>query len=189
MDLRHYDGKLVRITDDRGGVFEGECVWFPAEYGEAELGRAVEGLEIDDTVFYADEISSVRQISEKPTLIWDGQRQHSMKLRPEPFVKVANGTKTIELRLWDEKRRLINIGDLIRFENADDDTEIVRVVVKDLHIFPSFRELYASLDLTKCGYTDEEKASASPDDMNEYYSHEQQLAHCVVGIEIAPYVW
>ena len=33
---------------------------------------------------------------------------HKMKLRKEPFEQMAMGTKTVEMRLDDEKRRLIN---------------------------------------------------------------------------------
>lgn len=32
--------------------------------------------------------------------------KHQMKLNNEPFESIKNGTKTIELRLYDEKRRL-----------------------------------------------------------------------------------
>ena len=30
---------------------------------------------------------------------------HTMKLKKEPFEKIKNGSKTIELRLYDEKRQ------------------------------------------------------------------------------------
>ena len=38
---------------------------------------------------------------------------HEMSLRPGPFAKIADGTKRYELRLHDEKRRLIAVGDTI----------------------------------------------------------------------------
>jgi len=31
---------------------------------------------------------------------------HKMKLKQEPFDKIKKGTKTMELRLYDEKRQL-----------------------------------------------------------------------------------
>ena len=38
---------------------------------------------------------------------------HEMSLRPGPFAKIADGTKRYELRLQDEKRRLIKeLGDV-----------------------------------------------------------------------------
>ncbi|MBQ1852397.1 MAG: ASCH domain-containing protein, partial [Lachnospiraceae bacterium] len=38
-----------------------------------------------------------------------------MQLQPEPFDLIKSGAKTIELRLYDEKRRKIRIGDEIVF--------------------------------------------------------------------------
>lgn len=40
-----------------------------------------------------------------------------MKLRESPFERIKNGTKTVEFRLYDEKRSKINIGDQIEFLN------------------------------------------------------------------------
>ena len=38
-----------------------------------------------------------------------------MKLDKEPFEKIKSGEKTIELSLYDEKRRKIREGDIIVF--------------------------------------------------------------------------
>ncbi len=40
---------------------------------------------------------------------------HEMLLAPKPFEMMKSGQKTIELRLYDEKRKHIQIGDRIRF--------------------------------------------------------------------------
>ena len=39
--------------------------------------------------------------------------KHKIKLQPEYYDYVLKGTKRIEIRLFDEKRQLINIGDKI----------------------------------------------------------------------------
>ena len=109
---------------------------------------------------------------------------HQMNLHAAPFDMIARGIKTIELRLWDEKRRLIKVGDEIEFTHSKDSTRTLRCRVVALHTFPSFAELYANLPLLKCGYTADDIATASPDDMNLYYSKEQQEKYGVVGIEI-----
>ena len=44
---------------------------------------------------------------------------HKMNLNPEPFEMIRNGQKTIELRLNDEKRRMINVGDMIEFTQTE----------------------------------------------------------------------
>ena len=38
-----------------------------------------------------------------------------MKLQESPFERIKSGTKTVEFRLYDEKRSKINIGDQIEF--------------------------------------------------------------------------
>lgn len=106
---------------------------------------------------------------------------HSMKLNDRPFEMIKSGKKTIELRLYDEKRRKVNIGDTILFKSG---TEKLTVTVKAIHIFCNFEELYAALPLDKCGYSAEELLTASPEDMLEYYSKEQIEKYGVVGIEI-----
>ena len=44
---------------------------------------------------------------------------HYMKLRENPFIAMKTGYKTIELRLNDEKRQTLNIGDSIVFQSID----------------------------------------------------------------------
>lgn len=109
---------------------------------------------------------------------------HEMRLNPAPFRMIRSGEKTIELRLYDEKRRRIAVGDTITFTETDTGAKM-RVTVTALHVFPSFAELYRALPLTKCGYTEAEQKAACPDDMLAYYSAEQQRQYGVVGIEVA----
>ena len=114
-----------------------------------------------------------------------GQRitTHEMKLRPEPFGKIRSGSKTIELRLYDEKRQKIRIGDVIEFV-CTEDSEMIRATVKALHRFDSFTELYNTLPLLQCGYTAEDVDRAQPSDMEAYYSAQEQQKYGVVGIEL-----
>ena len=109
---------------------------------------------------------------------------HSMQLQPAPFEMIRNGTKTIELRLFDEKRKKIRTGDTILFTNTES-REILKVRVLELCVFDSFETLYSRLPLLECGYTEEDVDTASPDDMNAYYSREMQQKYGVVGIRVA----
>ena len=109
---------------------------------------------------------------------------HKMRLNEAPFHKIKSGEKTIELRLYDEKRRLMSEGDIIEFTNVQNPNEVLKCEIVKLHIFDSFYELYATLTLTKCGYTDKNVNNAKAEDMNEYYSVEEQEMYGVVGIEL-----
>ncbi len=110
---------------------------------------------------------------------------HTLNLHPQPFALIADGRKTIELRLYDEKRSQIQVGDTLVFTHSNDSTQTLTAKVTALHRFTDFAALYAALPLDKCGYLPEELPTASPEDMNLYYSAEKQALYGVVGIEIA----
>ena len=107
--------------------------------------------------------------------------KHDMKLNNGPFKNIKNGTKTIELRLNDEKRQLLKIKDLIEFTNRET-LEQMLVEIKNLYHYPSFEELYKHFDKVAMGYKEDE--AANPKDMEEYYPKEEQEKYGVLGIEI-----
>lgn len=109
---------------------------------------------------------------------------HHMKLQPSPFEKIKSGLKTYELRLLDPKRQSITPGDIIEFLNLANKRDKIRVRVIALHPFSNFAELYDALPLLKCGYTEDNVSDASPDDMEQYYSKDEQAKWGVVGIEL-----
>lgn len=109
---------------------------------------------------------------------------HYMNLNPQPFAMIASGKKTIELRLNDEKRRRIAVGDEICFINTDESCSELQTKVLALHRCDSFKELYNILPLLKCGYTAADISTAKPEDMDLYYSPEQQRKYGVLGIEL-----
>lgn len=106
---------------------------------------------------------------------------HKMNLNDGPFHRIKNGTKTIELRLNDEKRQLLKENDLIEFTNRETSESIVVEVVK-LHQYSNFDELYQYFDKISLGYDEED--AASPKDMERYYSKEEQDMYGVLGIEV-----
>lgn len=107
---------------------------------------------------------------------------HKMKLKQDPFEKIKNGSKTIELRLFDEKRQHVQIGDFIEFSLMNNPNEKIQTRVIVLHHFDSFLELYGNLPKEKLGYKTGE--TLEPNYMDAYYSREEQEKYGVVGIEI-----
>lgn len=65
-----------------------------------------------------------------------------MHLSDDMFEAVKAGTKTVEIRLFDEKRKLVDIGDYIEFRKNGDESESVRRRVTDLNIWETFEELF-----------------------------------------------
>lgn len=109
---------------------------------------------------------------------------HYMKLHAQPYEMIASGEKTIELRLNDEKRQKLQVGNVIEFSKSKAPDETMQAQVIALHHFPDFAALYTVLPLDKCGYTPEELPTASPADMDAYYSPEEQKKFGVLGIEL-----
>lgn len=60
----------------------------------------------------------------------------------EPFVNIKKGIKTMEIRLNDEKRQEIKLGNIIKTINQDNDSEVLYVKVIGLARFGSFRDLF-----------------------------------------------
>ena len=68
-----------------------------------------------------------------------------MKLVDFAFQKVKSGEKDIEVRLNDEKRQLIKIGDIIEFSHIETG-EILKVKVINLYKYDTFKELFDNFD-------------------------------------------
>ena len=106
---------------------------------------------------------------------------YHMHLASKPFELIKNGKKVIEMRLNTPDRSHIAIGDKIVFTNQDDG-RILEVLVLNIQIYPSFKELYANNDKSLLGYDKDE--IANPDDMLIYYKQENIDKYGVLGITI-----
>ena len=110
---------------------------------------------------------------------------HEMRLNNGPFNLIKEGSKTVEMRLYDEKRKNIQVGDIIKFINRSTNEEL-KVKVTYLHIYDSFESLYRDFDKVSIGYKKDDEAN--PKDMEKYYSIEDQNKYGVLGIEMELYI-
>ena len=62
--------------------------------------------------------------------------------------------KTVEIRLYDEKRQEIKEGDEILFHRLADESNFLMTNVIALHRFNSFKELFSSDLFSKAGCDD-----------------------------------
>lgn len=106
---------------------------------------------------------------------------HHMKLYNDSFESIKNKTKTIEMRLNDEKRSVIKIADIIIFTNTTT-LEQLKVKVINLYRYDNFDQLYKNHDKISIGYKEDE--IANPQDMLNYYSKEMIAIYGVLAIEI-----
>lgn len=108
---------------------------------------------------------------------------HNMGLQDKYFNFIKHGTKRLELRLYDEKRQKIRLGDLIRFKKSNG--EILRCRVEALHIYPDFASLFA--DFPKEMLADKTiSKNEMLEIMREFYPEKRQHESGVVGIQIEP---
>ena len=106
---------------------------------------------------------------------------HKMKLSPSAFKSISSEKKTVEMRLNDEKRAALKIGDEIEFENTAT-YETVRCAVVNISKYKNFFDLYSDFDKISIGYN--ETQTANPEDMYDYYSPEQIEKYGVLAIKI-----
>ena len=106
---------------------------------------------------------------------------HKLKLQPTFYNFIQIGTKRIELRLYDEKRKNIKIGDTITFYKLPDLKENFQCNVKDLIFSNSFKDLIENLDIEQIADKNFTKNQVL-DALNSFYTKEQQDEFGVVGI-------
>lgn len=104
---------------------------------------------------------------------------HKMRLVDFAFNSIRNKEKTIEVRLNDEKRQLIKVGDIIEFQHIDNG-DILKVKVVDLYRFSTFEELFDRFDNKKLGLKEDDDYTI----MNDFYTKEEQEEYGALGIEI-----
>lgn len=105
--------------------------------------------------------------------------EHVLRLQSTPFSKIKAGAKTVEVRLYDEKRQLLKIGDTIEFFLVDDPSQKVRVKILDLVRCTTFVELYNVFSPEELG----ELKKEDWENMYHYYTKEQEEWYGVLGIK------
>ena len=108
---------------------------------------------------------------------------HEMKLQPKYYEFIKNGTKRIELRLNDEKRSLIKLGDTIKFLKEPELTEFMEVSVTGLLHYSTFSDLFNDFSveiMADKSITKDELLKV----LQEFYTTEKQKQYGVLGIRI-----
>jgi len=107
-----------------------------------------------------------------------------MKLFKEPFFRIKEKRKIIEVRLFDEKRRKVVIGDKIEFSLIDNPEEKIIVKVKGLSRFKSFKDLYSSFHYSLFGHPHGTTLEEQLEDIFECYTKEDEEKYGCLAIHI-----
>lgn len=108
-------------------------------------------------------------------------KTHEMNLQPKLFDFIKDGTKRIELRLFDEKRQRIELGDVIEF--AKSENEKFKAEVVGLLRYSSFNDLFEDFDISILADKSMTKRELF-DVLSEFYTPEKQAEFGVIGIRI-----
>lgn len=111
--------------------------------------------------------------------------EHHLKLQPKYFDFIRSGTKRIELRLNDEKRQQIQVGDTLQFARLPNQQTILTARVVALFHAATFADLIADFDIAVLAdktITKDELLA----DLNQFYTAADQARYGVLGIQIQP---
>lgn len=106
---------------------------------------------------------------------------HKMNLQPKYYDFMKDGTKRIELRLYDEKRQKIKLRDEIEFSKSEIEKFNTKVV--GLIRYQSFEDLFKDFSieiLADKTMTKDELLSV----LGEFYTEEKQREFGVIGIRV-----
>lgn len=120
-----------------------------------------------------------------------------MHLADDMFEKVKAGTKTVEMRLFDDKRKLVDVGDYIEFRKLSDENERVLRRVAYLYPYESFKDAFENVYHEKkkridalrftpeqLGAPENSDLKSLIDGMYKYYSKAQEKEHGVIAFTL-----
>ncbi|WP_226673499.1 ASCH domain-containing protein [Rossellomorea aquimaris] len=108
---------------------------------------------------------------------------HQMGLYGEYFQSIQEGKKKVEVRLHDEKRRKIQVGDTIEFIKLPEQNETLQATVTRLKSYDTFQSMYEDIpfeDLDCIGWTMKEMLDGTYD----IYTPEQENEWGTLAITI-----
>lgn len=106
-----------------------------------------------------------------------------MSLYHQSFAAIKAGTKKIEVRLADEKRSRLQVGDTIEFTDLDT-FETIRVKVLGLEKFATFKQLFAKYSGTIIGSPEDESIADLDRENQTIYSRAREMQYGALAIRI-----
>ena len=109
--------------------------------------------------------------------------KYEMNLRPVFFDKIKDGEKIYEIRLNDEKRKAIKVGDIITFKKEQTSEQLDTQVV-DLKHYQTFEEMLKFISVKDIGMAGKSIAEVISV-YRQFYSIETESKYGVLAIKVA----
>ncbi len=109
--------------------------------------------------------------------------RHLMKLQPQYFDLMDEEVKIYEVRLLDEKRQGVMIGDVIEFVKEPNLNEMIGGKVQEILKFSSFEQMAKNLPARELGFEGKSKQEIE-EIYHKFYSREDEIKYGVVAFKI-----
>jgi ASC-1-like (ASCH) protein len=147
----------------------------------------------DDTLRFvgvASELKNVfqRLVSKLETKQWEFEKEaimmktFNMHLLPIQYARIEDGSKNVEIRLWDAKRKDLRKGNIIIFHPNNDPDKSIKTRVIDLLWYSSMTEAYENYNAPQTGFDEGWSVEKRVDYMHRFYSPEKEKSNGVLAI-------
>ncbi len=110
-----------------------------------------------------------------------------MKLHPAPYEAIREGVKTVEIRLFDEKRSALSAGDLILFKKLPYLHEMLYKQVGKITRYSSCDEIFSSYEPALLGCKEDDTAESFRNSIGKIYSPEKIEKYGLCAIDLLPF--
>ena len=114
----------------------------------------------------------------------EARKVHEMKIKPEYYELVKEGTKKYEVRTNDDRRKQMKIGDYILLMKEPELEERLLLEIINKIEYPNFTVLYDSLPKKDVGFEGRE-TSDIVQELRRFYTEERENQIGTVAIEVA----
>ena len=109
--------------------------------------------------------------------------EYKMGLQEKYYNNMKYGSKKIEIRIYDDKRRKLNIGDTIYFMLEPERNEKLETKIVGLTVYKDFNDALNNISIEDLSDKNDSKEEYL-NDLNKFYSKEEQEEYGVLAIEI-----
>lgn len=109
---------------------------------------------------------------------------HAMKLLKDSFEKIKLGKRTVEIRLFDEKRKILRVGDIIEFSKLPSLHEKLQVKILELVYYDTFEDMVKYLGMEPLGHNKDFSIEKFLESMYNIYFKEEEKEFGVLAIRL-----
>lgn len=109
--------------------------------------------------------------------------EYKMGLQEKYFNYMYRGTKRVEIRLFDDKRKELKVGDKVVFLKEPDRVKQIETTIIKLTNYKNFDDVFDEIPIELLASSDTDKEDYI-NDLELYYTKEEQEKNGVIAIEI-----